>query len=258
MAAPSFLAGSDWSETSPRRRIAGLVGAAIVHLLLLALLLNLAPPWEKRTPPAGSITILPLPPSPDEPAVRRSPKPAAQRSDGGAPPAPAAPPPPTTPRQADQPAAPWVLNPELQGFNLSQVPRTATIGAGQGTAQGDQAGDDAGESGGGGAPGSGKLFPVRWYREPTSAELQPYLPRNHPAGWGEVACRTTARFHVEDCEEIGQSPAGSGLSRAVREAAWQFLVRPPRLNGKDLVGAPVRIRITYYENGSIGLGGGAP
>jgi len=100
-------------------------------------------------------------------------------------------------------------------------------------------------SGPGTGPNGETLYNARWYREPTNAELAFYLPKERRvSGWGMVACKTVPGFRVEDCHEIGQSP-GSGLASAVRQAAWQFRVMPPRIGGKPIVGAWVRIRIDY-------------
>jgi hypothetical protein len=96
-------------------------------------------------------------------------------------------------------------------------------------------------------PGGVMLYDADWYRKPTDAELAGYMPKNGGIeGWGLVACRTIEHNHVEDCEILGESPRGSGFGRAVQNAAWQFLVKPPRINDKAQVGAWVRIRIDYH------------
>jgi protein TonB len=97
------------------------------------------------------------------------------------------------------------------------------------------------------APNGEPLYAAEWYREPTNAEVNAYLPKTMPegGGWGLIACKTIDRYHVDDCVELGQGPPGSHLAGAVRQAAWQFLVRPPRVGGKSLVGTWVRIRIDY-------------
>jgi protein TonB len=97
------------------------------------------------------------------------------------------------------------------------------------------------------APNGEPLYAAEWYREPTNQELSTYMPKRMPdgGGWGMVACKTAARYRVTDCVELGQAPAGSHLAGAVRQAAWQFLVRPPRIGGKPMIGEWVRIRITY-------------
>lgn len=113
-------------------------------------------------------------------------------------------------------------------------------------------------AGPGEGPGGVQLFEAEWYRRPSHAELSSYIPANAPAkGWGLVACKTVENFHVENCQALGESPVGSGLARAVRLAAWQFLVRPPRVNGKPMVGSWVRIRIDYSQSGPSG-GAGEP
>jgi protein TonB len=112
-------------------------------------------------------------------------------------------------------------------------------------------------AGPGEGPGGVQLFEAEWYRRPTPAELGGYMPPNAPAGgWGLVACKTVENFRVENCQALGESPQGSGFARAVRLAAWQFLVRPPRVNGKVMVGSWVRIRIDYSRAPASGGGAG--
>ena len=133
-------------------------------------------------------------------------------------------------------------------FKAADIAKLGTAGGGkqQGPelAQGRSAGDSARV---GTAPNGEPLYAAEWYREPTNTELQAYMPKRMPegGGWGMIACKTAPRFKVEDCVELGQGPAGSHLAGAVRQAAWQFLVRPPRVGGKPMIGEWVRIRIDY-------------
>ena len=120
---------------------------------------------------------------------------------------------------------------------------------------GGSSGSTGAASGGGGSaegtgdgPGGARVYNAEWYREPTRAELSPYMSaaRGSASGdWAMIICRTVERFHVEDCREVDESPRGSGLARALRQAAWQFLVRPPRVDGKPQLGTWVRIRFDF-------------
>ncbi len=122
---------------------------------------------------------------------------------------------------------------------------------GSAAAAGGGSGGGKGTYGPGEGPGGEHLYNADWYREPTDAQLATYLPKTNPGdGWGEIACDTIEAYHVDNCQIIAESPRGSGYGRAVLNAAWQFLVIPPRVNGEKKVGAPVRIRITYTERGA--------
>ncbi|MEY2884737.1 MAG: hypothetical protein RL490_2461, partial [Pseudomonadota bacterium] len=89
---------------------------------------------------------------------------------------------------------------------------------------------------------------AEWQREPTNAELAYYIPRGAPPNSvALIACRTAPRNLVEDCVELGETPRGSGVARAMVNAAWQFRVKPPRKGGEAMVGAWVRIRISFSE-----------
>ena len=98
-------------------------------------------------------------------------------------------------------------------------------------------------------PNGQVLYNAEWVREPTGAELTGYLPRNWREGWGEIACKTIPGHRVDDCIELASFPRGSRYASAVRQAAWQFRVRPPRKNGRELVGEWVQIRIDYVRTG---------
>ena len=100
-----------------------------------------------------------------------------------------------------------------------------------------------GETGDGEGPGGAPLYNAEWYREPTDAEMSYYFPKSGPrSGWGMIICKSAPDYRVEDCREIAESPPGVGIARTMREAAWQFRIRPPRIGGKSLIGAWIRIR----------------
>jgi protein TonB len=132
---------------------------------------------------------------------------------------------------------------ELAKADISKIKPSGGGGAANGAAGGGGNAEGTGDG-----PGGARLYNAEWYREPSDAELSTYL-RAANAGtsgqWAMIACRTVERFHVEDCRELEENPRGSGLARALRQAAWQFLVRPPRVDGKPQIGAWVRIRFDF-------------
>ena len=124
---------------------------------------------------------------------------------------------------------------------------------------GGASGDSKTAYGPGEGPGGAHLYNAEWYREPSHAQIAGYLPRGAPPGsWAMIACRTIEHYHVDNCQQLDESPPGSGLSRALRDAAWQFLVRPPRLNGRPQVGSWVRIRFDFTRKGRDDAGDAEP
>ena len=97
----------------------------------------------------------------------------------------------------------------------------------------------------GSGPNGEPLYAARWYREPYPEELRGYLSTASGPGWALINCRTVSEFRVEDCQLVDEYPENGGMGRAVLAAAWQFKVRPPQVGGRSMVGAWVRIRITY-------------
>ncbi len=154
--------------------------------------------------------------------------------------------PPRPPVTLPKPAAP--PNRPLDLLVLSREEMAAADISKLGTAAGGgvavaEANDDSPVVGRG--PRGEALYAAEWAREPTDTELRGYLPQNAPEGYGLIACRTAPQNRVEDCVELENHPRGSRLASAVRQAAWQFRVKPPRKNGRPLIGEWVRIRIDY-------------
>jgi protein TonB len=142
--------------------------------------------------------------------------------------------PPTPPEKP----TPWIemSKDELAAADISNLPKAGTGSAGDSEIVGK-------------GPHGEVLYAAEWARHPTDAELGGYLPANAPDGFGLIACRTIPGDRVDDCIELDQEPRGSHLASAVRQAAWQFRIRPPRKNGVPLVGSWVSIRIDYERVG---------
>lgn len=223
-----------------RRRLRGIVIALLIELLIALGLLSLGVvPLPKKI--ETGLTVFNVDPD-ATPATRSAARKAAtvQRTQTTPPPQVVVlpPPPVVLKRPIDAPPQMIVLSrDDYAGSDIGKMP--AAPGGGGGA----EGGGDSGTTYGPGAgPGGAPLYNAEWYREPSHAEIAGYLPPNVRAGSAMIACKTIEDFHVENCRSLGEDPVGTGLARAMRQAAWQFLVRPPRRGGKVLIGAWVRIR----------------
>jgi protein TonB len=228
----------DKAETPLGRRVIAFAIVVLVHVLLAVMLLFLTPEIRKAVMPKVFEMTSYDSPKPT-PTVQKKRTAAAKPT----PKTPKAPPVDTTPA----PDARLFDKQLFDAIDITKIPnRRAEMQAGTDTATAQ--GDSTATYGPGQGPGGQTLYNAEWYREPTNAELAYYLPKGVPLGaWAVIACRTVANNRVEDCQELGDSPPGSRLAGAIRQAAWQFRVRPPRIDGKPQVGAWVRIRIDFTE-----------
>ena len=238
----SYRLPSDRDRTPLRRRLAGLCLALGVNALLLLILLTLGvipAPLPKAAPPL----IVDLLPSPEPAPSRSTSHPQTNQAKHATPRRPAPkplPPVPDRPKLPSRNPLPMLLQMSAADFAASDIGKLPKSSDGSGASDSQVVGR---------APNGEVLYAAEWARHPTDAELSGYLPANWPNGYGLVACKTIADNRVDDCIELENDPPGSHLARAVREAAWQFRVRPPRKNGKPLIGEWVRIRIDYYHAG---------
>jgi protein TonB len=227
-------------ERSPlSRRLSGFVLALAINLALLLVLMTLGviPAPGQKTSSGTVVDLIPESRSAASSQERR--EETHRRSTAAEKPTPK--PPPivlpvkptisTPPPPAKSQTSPWVemSSAEMAAADISKLPAGGSGGAGDSEAVGR-------------GPNGEVLYNAEWARRPTDAEIGGYWPRN-VTGWGLVACKTVPENRVEDCVELDQSPRGSHLASAVRQAAWQFRVRPPRKNGRPLIGAWVRILI---------------
>lgn len=226
-----------------------LLATILVHLLLLLILLLARSPVQPVKDDRALVTFSVMPDPAREKAGSKAPEKTkraektstARKTETAAP----MPPRPEPVPQAPNPAPAFIPIPKdaFAAGNIANIPRSGGSAGTSGSGA-----NSAAVSGPGEGPGGVQLYEAEWYRRPTDMELAGYLPADRPVnGWGLVACKTIENFHVENCQSLGESPMGSGLARAVRQAAWQFLVRPPRIDGKPQVGAWVRIRIDYTQ-----------
>jgi protein TonB len=238
----AYRLSSPYERSPLRRRVSGLALALAANLLILLILLTLnrfAPDARKVS---QALVVDFLPESHSAATERQAPTKPVEKTKVQPLPKPPitlpAKPTITLPPQPPKPA-PFIemSSAELAAGDLRNLPRAG-------------AGDGDSEVVGKGPHGE-VLYAAEWARHPTDAELGGYLPKNAPDGFGLIACKTVAGDRVEDCIELDQTP-GSHLASAVRQAAWQFRVRPPRRNGVPLVGSWVSIRIDYerYERRS--------
>lgn len=233
-----------YERPSLQRRATGLALALAINvgLLLVLMTLGILPPPSQRNLRGTVIDLMPM--SASRAPTKTNAQPIEKRIQPNRPI-------PKEPRIV-LPVKPTIAPPQTQPKSQSWIEMSSA----------DMAASDIGKmakSGSGSAgdsevvgrgPNGEAMYAAQWAREPTDAELAGYLPRNAPDGYGLVACKTVEGNRVEDCVELENQPPGSRLASAVRQAAWQFRVRPPRKGGKPLIGSWVRIRIEYSRSGA--------
>jgi protein TonB len=230
--------------TDARRRAGGLLFVVLLHALLGFLFLTLAPAITGEKP--GELIVFSIA-APDTPRAEPTPEEAAEPTKTEqAPPKPV-----ETPPAPPVEAPPVVLPPPAESTAIEQAPPPpapappappkATYGPPDLRPKGPPDSERVEGTGPNGEP----LYAAQWYREPYDDELRGFLSTARGPGWGLIACRTVPSYRVEDCVIVGESPRGSGIGQSVLAASWQFLVRPPRVGGREKYGEWVRIRIDY-------------
>ena len=244
MASRSYRPPSPFDDTPLNRRVSGAALALGFNLLLLFVLMGIGafrPEPPKPMSSALVVDLLPESHSLDDLEVEEAPSPPEPRPNQTA----KKPPPPIPPITSPiPPVAPALSQPnfiemskeEMAAADIRNLPK-----AGRSAGDSEQVGV---------GPHGEVLYAAEWVREPSNAEMSGYLPSNPRSGVGLVACKTVPGNRVEDCIELGNDPPGTHLARTLRQAAWQFRVRPPRIGGKAQIGAWVQIRFDFTATSS--------
>ena len=247
---PSVPAASAARYAPSRRdRVVSFLLAVLVGVFLVFVLIIMSNVTGGGGPEGGQLVAINIaPPSAEKEKQKAAPKQDVKQEKVQT----VTTPPPKLPPRVEIPSKNQVEWPpgfiKLSREDIAKADISRIKPAGGGGQAGASAGGGGNAEGTGDGPGGARVYNAEWYREPTRAEMSPYMgaARGGGAGdWAMIICRTVERFHVEDCREVDESPRGSGLARALRQAAWQFLVRPPRVDGKAQVGAWVRIRFDF-------------
>lgn len=230
-----------------RRRATGILLTLAVEFLLLLILLTLGPGKIGNGRDDRSLSTFNIAPdkaADKEKAAEKMQQEKAKQAEK-TPTPPVQPPPP--------PPVPPVLKGDIPGLLvLSRTDYAATdIGKIKSAPAEAEGGASAGDSVAiGSGPNGEPLYRAEWYREPRQSELQFYYPKSFREGSALIVCKTVERYHVDNCRILGEDPPGTGLARGMVNAAWQFLVRPPRKGGQPLIGSWVSIEISVSATNS--------
>ncbi len=229
------------------QRFRGIILTALIEALIILALLSLGRQSEPPPLAGGPLVTIKVGASPSPEKTQKSEeKPKAKVEPPKAPPPPMPPLPKvkkaTNPQEVPPPNKAFieVSKSDFEAMDISKFGHKSSA-----TTSGPPAMMGPGEG-----PDGQPLYNAEWVREPTDGELAPYFAeaKSRPAGaWAMIACKTIENFHVENCQSLGESPPGSGLAKALRLAAWQFKVRPPRIGNKAQLGVWVRIRFDFRK-----------
>ncbi len=236
-------------DTSPTRRAMSFGLAVAAHLLVIWLLLHLGNrvPKQPDEPPLSTFALDAEQPNARAAAKATETRRSKTRSSSSSRAATTPPPRPTPPQPSTPAAAAWPTM-LADSFDLAKVPKGDRSGD-EGRGDDDARGDSATAYGPGSGPGGQRLYNADWQREPTDAEVNGYIHTQVPPGsWAIIACKTAEDNRVENCRSLDEAPPGSGFASSMRQAAWQFRVLPPRVGGRRLIGAWVRICFDFRRD----------